>query len=249
MENRPTLEEIKEYFKGAEECASVQGTKFKNKEAYWNDLYLDTCEGVTSAYIKHGSFEVWNSWQGYAKILSYKEPKEKTYKITKEQILELDITLHKERVDYLLKEWFPEAFKTELVVGKWYWRYGKRELAVWNEGKLTYGFNSSFQFLEHYSFTDIDADPTEATNQEVEEALKGHAISVFKDSKAIDNSNISSLGGVYKISDKLTYKYWELNNMFTIDDVCVFKDGIWAVPFVATYTKQEAEDKFNIKIV
>jgi hypothetical protein len=41
-------------------------------------------------------------------------------KITREQVLGLKNTMHKDRVDFLLKEWFPKAFKPILQVGKWY---------------------------------------------------------------------------------------------------------------------------------
>lgn len=44
----------------------------------------------------------------------------KNYSITKQQVLQLENFILKENVNKNLRIWFPDAFKKELEVGKWY---------------------------------------------------------------------------------------------------------------------------------
>lgn len=56
---------------------------------------------------------LWSKEKGYAKILSYKEPKEETFQITKEQI-ELLVDVSK-NAELRLKEWFPKVFEITTI--------------------------------------------------------------------------------------------------------------------------------------
>ena len=71
MENKkPTLEEVKEYFKNAKEVREIGYDKifFINWENVYLSEYENWCleDGKTIRYI-------WNEKKGYAEIISYKE--------------------------------------------------------------------------------------------------------------------------------------------------------------------------------
>lgn len=190
-------------------------------------------------------------WDGelskYAKILSYKKVKEETFLITKEQILEL----HKNscaNLKYDIEQLFPSAFKEEkkeLVVGKWYWRCD--ELAVWNGGKHTYGFNRDGSWLEDMCFSVI-TNPIEATPKEVEEALIKEAVKRgFKEGVCVKNHQGTN---VLK-SLKIVYTNEYNDGIYTENQdpgVWIFINGVWS-DIIPTLTKQQAEEKLNCKII
>lgn len=248
----PKNKEVVKYFENAKEIESEMGAKVViDKDTF---KFLKQVKGLCSNWIHNGKYVFWSSDFGYAKILSYKEPKERKYKITKAQLEKL----HRQGNDYTkfdIEYLFSEVFETKLVefnkwvvtpdFPKWIVKYDK-------DNDSFYGLNINGECFH----ADLDnrnpnqiCDVRYATEQEVTEALTKEAVNIFKNTQSIDNSNICSLGGVYKISDKLTYKYWPSNNMFTIDEVCVFKDGVWAIPVIPTITIQEAEAKLNCKII
>lgn len=245
----PTLEEVKEYFKDADKIQSIIGRKFKNDGKFRGSKYA--MDGDTSIYAKNGKYEVWNQLRGYAKILSYKEPKEKTYKITREQIYKLFNTYGNDKND-LLKKYFSEVFETKLEVGKWY-KY-KTNYFNWImcytgiDGK-NFGFNTSGTFGTDFEM-DLKTEWKEATEQEVEEALTKEAV---KRGLVIGSyASFGTIKEVRKITDEII---WNERHKCLSSGKNVLMDSkaVW-VESVPTLTKQEAEAKLkeigvNAKIV
>jgi len=101
---KPTLEEVKEYFENAQTIESNFGKIIKN--IYTLKYGKKDSKGI---YANEGDAQVWHPEKGFAKILTYK-PKQHT----------LSESFIKENADKTLKEVFPEVFKVELEVGKYY---------------------------------------------------------------------------------------------------------------------------------
>lgn len=264
----PTLEEVKEYFKDADKIQSLMGRKFKNDGKFRGSKYA--MDGDTSIYAKNGKYEVWNQLRGYAKILSYKEPKEKTYKITREQIKEVYGYCNSTELQNTVKRWFPEVFETKLTVGKWYkktWKDGDIDLfpvyeIVQNGNILDKGnyfrnrelLNKADSYGNISCLTDSRVVITEATEQEVTEALIKEAVKRgFKEGVYGNNSLVRD----DKFKDYLLEKgyfeylndtlYWSLGDEKETRRPIFFK-GQWA-EIIPTLTKQEAEAKLNCKII
>jgi hypothetical protein len=168
---------------------------------------------------------------------------EPTYTITKEQILELEngFTLPK------LKQWFPDVFEVKLEAGKWYWR-DEDELAVYNNGKSTYGFLKGFFICDMLFSFGIGR---KATEQEVFKALKNEAVKRgFVEGVYIKKSGINK--DFNHLNKPISGKFYLNKIDFTLDSDngfgYIFKNGKWA-EIIPTITKKEAEDKLNCKIV
>jgi hypothetical protein len=174
------------------------------------------------------------------------------FKITKEQIIELKTTLHKERVDYLLNEYFPDAFKTELEVGKWYKDKQSKllyfTLEIKDENNINaYGFDCHGIYtiatkLYEWGTTQYF---TEATDKEVETALINEAKKRGLKEGIHFSSPINKFN--YK-TDNNVYTYQTESNRLFLSDYSIFDSGIWAT-IIPTMTKAEAEAKLNCKIV
>lgn len=162
---------------------------------------------------------------------------ENKYTITKEQLRQL--------TDPVVKEWFPEVFKTDLEVGKWYFQTDSKALINFQGGKSGYGFcaNGNWNDLSNYwSFKEYRHEWREATKQEVFETLKNEAVRRgFKEEfyfKCLKNGNIISCDGLFGFSKNTLYS----------NRGVVFYNGQWA-EIIPTLTKEEAEEKFNVKII
>lgn len=94
------------------------------------------------------------------------------YEITKEQILEMASWGNPYNLEQV-QEWFPEAFNTELEVGKWY--KGTKTFFLVNyqsDNMENYGFWEDQRFRNDLSFGSFWSNQcVEATPQEVETAL------------------------------------------------------------------------------
>jgi len=232
---KPSLEEVKEYFKDAEIVEDKDGdiANFNNLDErgiheYEGDFYVydNDKENVI----------LWDNKKGYAKILTYKTPK---FEITKEQILYIE----KASLSYVsseIKQWFPEVFKKELVVGSWYnsLKHPKQLIFVVDFKDVQrikgYGFDTRGNWeRDNNEFSwglPSDGDYTESTPQEVEAALireakkRGYKENVLMKSMVFDN-DVYLIKGEYKsVDDDFYFIGEELKwNGFTI-----FKDGIWA---------------------
>jgi len=176
------------------------------------------------------------------------------YEISKQQINTLNKTRSSE-VDKYLKNWFPEAFKNELELRKWYVCKQDKQLFLCLETKEKgrYGFDSEGWYNTNGSNLGFSFDRWElATPQEAETALICEAKKRgFEEGAYCNNSNIHE----YKVKNnqlKDGHFKFEKNclNWHEIDDIwyCVFKDGKFAT-IIETITKEEAEKILNKKIV
>ena len=103
------------------------------------------------------------------------------YKITKEQILET-IRTGTDVTKRYFKEIIPEAFKTELEVGKWYKMKGVIHFLCNFNGNIgnngnSYGFNLNGEWMDnsmcfHNSDTYVEATPEEVESALINEAKK-----------------------------------------------------------------------------
>ena len=181
------------------------------------------------------------------------------YSLTKDQLRQL--------TDPKVKEWFPEVFKVNLEVGKWYnriWKDGDRDLFLISDfidNKFFIGefFRNNERIEEGvgYRFKNEKDEryfQFEATNEEVFEALKIEAVRrgfvegvritpMFYNGKDYyPDKNI--------ISRPLNFKL--KGNVFVVDggndEYRIFVNGKWAT-LVKTITKSEAEKLLNKKII
>lgn len=183
------------------------------------------------------------------------EPKEETFVISMEQI---DCLCDKnEVIQKLMREWFPSAFvedKKELVLefGKWY----KSGRSIFNhqESKNSYGFRlGKWQdgnwLTEKEYFIEVIS---EATKEEVEEALKNEAVKRgFKEHtfiKDLFEPNCGSLKQGYDKNECSDEDFQITEFGLFIGNLCVFHKGKWA-EIIPTITKSEAEQKLNCKII
>ena len=98
------------------------------------------------------------------------------YTITKEQILKLANKAEQGCTSVIesdLKNWFPEAFKKELEIGKWYKGIGRNFLVNYQgDDDTNYGFWGNLPFKNDIHFGQYWVDECrEATPEEVEVAL------------------------------------------------------------------------------
>ena len=186
----------------------------------------------------------------------------KEFKITKEQILELKNTLHKERVDYLLNEYFPDAFRTTLEVNKWYKDNNSKLLYFILEIKdvkniNAYGFDARGNYCESksdYEWGTPDS-YTEANNKEVETALineakkRGFLKGIYFDNSILKDEDF---GHGNQIKKEVHFSECDNGTIWCHSEIGynrqLFRNGIWAT-IIPTITKQEAEEKLNCKIV
>lgn len=248
----PKKKEVVKYFKDAKEVAclydkephdiSDQNMNISRFEKEW---WLDTSED------RRVNIQLWTPDKGYAKILSYKEPKEKTYKITREQVKQLKHNAFHENNQLVvadLKNWFPEVFETKLTVGKWYKFVDNK----YNDflGRVTklekdrfwyYGFNTGGTYREsdYYGINEV---LREATHQEVTEALTKEVKKRYKAGDYVEKihrfSNKYITGNNPGIVVDSDYKVW-------YGGCVVFKDGKFA-EIIPTLTIQEAEEKLKV---
>lgn len=259
---QPSLEEVKEYFKNAKtvQCicmcdgGSVDITENIETDihefngGYWIDL-------ESEHYIPKG-VKLWGNGH-WAKILTYKE---KTFSITESQIKELS----KQNcvIEEILKEWFPEAFESEvkslpkdysgwcrcLGIGNEKW-IGYFEKGIFRYGIGCYGYwfvnngkKHNFKIPENYYI--------EATEQEVFESLKNEAVKRYlipgkKENPLYWKNAIT--GFTCSSSNQHQLYSFKDNNLFLANG-CIFADGKWS-QIIETITLSEAEQQLKKKII
>ena len=161
------------------------------------------------------------------------------YKITKEQILAIE-KVGGADVSLYLKETFPEVFKTELEVGKWYKMKGDTHFLCNFNGNIgnngnSYGFNLKGEWMDnsmcfHNSDTYVEATPEEVETALVNEAKKrGFEVGVkFENMNNKFIQTIISKPYFSEISNTLHVKSpkedWDKGN----SNPCIFNNGTWA---------------------
>lgn len=179
----------------------------------------------------------------------------KEFKITKEQIVELSKTKHGKRK---LKEWFPDAFKTDLEVGKWIKDNNQPKWLVFYTGIKNYGFDGGGNWFENITQVKPLNLKSEyyATNQEVEEALINEAKKRgFKEGVYINRTQ--EMLNFYN-SESVSLKVLIMNNRFNfdpeynsllIDGRVIFIKGKWATIIPKKkMTKEQIENELGYKI-
>lgn len=161
----------------------------------------------------------------------------KKFKITKQQILQLINCSNKIKVDYRLKEWFPQAFEIELEIGKWY-KHNRFLLYIIDETHW-YGFDVSGAWNDYATYEDLmtDKDLLPATDKEVETALIAEAKKL-----KLSPKNIRNISCVCGFSNSKTQEYYtkeaeyffesDINKLWLVGgsflDICIFDNGKWA---------------------
>jgi len=240
---KPTLEEVKEYFKDAEIVESIYGTQGipTGNFHFENDCYF--CETENGTYLA-----LWKERKGYAKILTYKNPK---FEITKEQVLELHRHGH-DLTRTQLEGVFPEVFKKPFTGwAKDTCCCNKLWITYFENGLMKYGIDSrGYWFIKEnpvFEFSESDTHK-EATPQEVEDALIGEA----KKRGFVNGAFFNDLH--YKsFSGKVDIVRWEEDSQdLRSGGYCIFHNGIWATiiqPKKMTQSEIEKELGYKIDIV
>lgn len=161
----------------------------------------------------------------------------KNYTITKGQILEIHdrTSVHNQEQ---LEKWFPDAFKTELEVGKWYKRPHNSALFCVTEVLLNlenhygiYGFDNIGNWMKDNSKTFWDKD-VEATPEEVEAALineakkRGYKGGIkLSPLESCSNAIDTEKEDVYSYIPKVSHY---VGNRLQLNGTGIYQDGKWA---------------------
>jgi hypothetical protein len=182
--------------------------------------------------------------------------------ISKEQVLDLYKVKSNFYVDEKLQEWFPEAFKVDLEVGKWYYHDKSKSIVNYQGGSTGYGFSalknwSPLNYNISWSFKTLTHEWRLATTEERESALieeakkrgykKGLLIQdIYNGNSAEDLVNVSSdLFDYESIKAGVNQGKMALRDS---DGSIIFYDGVWA-EIIKTFSKEEAEKLLGGKII
>lgn len=167
------------------------------------------------------------------------------YEITKKQLemIEADGCTY-------VREWFPECFKKELIVGKWYKK--QTNMCDWlmnyqGNTNISYGFNSLKKYSNEYLMEDANG-WKEATSQEVETALICEAKKRGFEEGVQFNSCVSDYVGTCNGD----FRYDLRSNKVFSNGTCVFSNGEFATiiqPEKMTLEQIEKELGRKIQIV
>ena len=157
----------------------------------------------------------------------------KTFELTQEQI---DRLAEKKHAKKLLQEFVPEAFKTELEVGRWYrlkdnpgilalydcFKHHRPYAYIFNE-------NGNYEYRVEFSLFELPTYWELATEEEVREAL-------INEAKKRGFNNIGNLkikntfggisNGFVTITNDFYYDY--KGNTLRLDGAVIFNNGVWA---------------------
>ena len=157
----------------------------------------------------------------------------KTFELTQEQI---DRLAEKKHAKKLLQEFVPEAFKTELEVGRWYRLKGNPEiLALYDCFKhhrpyaYIFNENGNYEYRVEFSLFELPTYWELATEEEVREAL-------INEAKKRGFNNIGNLkikntfggisNGFVTLTNNFYYDY--KGNTLRLDGALIFNNGVWA---------------------
>jgi hypothetical protein len=160
------------------------------------------------------------------------------YGITKDQILVIHEVTNSWGQDRL-KKWFPECFEVDFKVNDWYMI--KEDYLLLYKGD----FKGITTKGDVWIFDKYHEDNSrKATTQEIQTALTNEALKRgFKDKVCF-----IPLNGKKPVTRNGNYfGYSEDDNKLLYCNYVIFEKGIWAT-IIPSYTIQEAEDTFKIKI-
>jgi hypothetical protein len=263
---KPSLTEVKEYFKNAKEVKGTIGiytdiiSSIKSDEIY----YSENGKGYYIEDSNHnGDFCVYCcELNEYAKIISYKE--EETLPIKKSTLLQL--AENNSFSESIIKKEFPQLFENELEVGKWYFvkHETSNDALIFLQSKdvtSTYGFNHVLEYTNTYSNYLLHGKYKKdiirkATEQEVFEALKNEAIKRgFKEGAYIHRPFWNDLKDCIIDKDNfpedMDYFYDFRQDYFEVKGFVVYSKGQWAeiLPQPKQLTISEIEKILGYKIL
>lgn len=231
------LAEVKKYFENVE---FVETTTFKEKrkvnlKSLWIDEEGDIwCTEKETGY----KFFIWNTRDGFAKILTTKEP---SFSITKDQLRQL--------TDPKIKEWFPEVFELPKDFTGWVKTKGelnKKWICYFENGFQKYGVDSNENWFIQNIEVRLNGNEFEVAEQEVFEALKNEAVKrgyAKGNFKCIEGWNSDNFGEFHldRVGKLISAPFREGGKV-------LFYKGTWAT-ITPTITKSEAEKLLNKKII
>src|SRR6478736_4166053 len=144
MEKRPTLEEVKEYFKDAKTIEGIYGNSKYEVNTVKLGVHFDKYNYRQNEDSEGRELLIWEEKAGYAKIITYKD---NDMKITKFQIQELD------KGNTTVRVLFPDVFEKPFSLNKWYKSKNHPLMLIYptdetKEGHLFgYGFNNYGSFI------------------------------------------------------------------------------------------------------
>jgi len=226
---KPSLKEVKEYFKNAKEVKGNIGiytdiiSTIKAKKIYYDEYgqgyYIEDSNG-------NGDFCVYCcELNKYAEIISYKE---ETLPIPKSVLLQL--AENNSFSESIIKKEFPQLFDSELEVGKWYKIPNTKAIIKClskpdESGKFEcYGFDVDGEyFVDGNTYTDNKYEP--ATEQEVFEALKNEAVKRgFKEGVTFTPTNAR-----YNVKRNGNNFGFDINeNRLLYCNYSIFNNGTWS---------------------
>jgi len=226
----PSLKEVKEYFKDAKEVRFCNSTVIG--ELTTMNFKRNGCGGINEYDFSDKDLVTYHAYHcvysdgNYAEIISYKT---KTYTVDETFIKEAYESACPTWKDKL-KEKFPNAFKSELEVNRWYWLIldSKHDLIYVKsieDFKVNYYgfFNGKW---ENGDWANVNNNFKLATEQEVFEALKNEANKRgFKEGnyKCLDLPNYTE-----KAIDSYFYDEGKLFKGKPNSANVVFDNGTWA---------------------
>jgi len=253
--DKPTLKEVKEYFKNAKEVRSMH---FENITFEFDIESISELDKGFQYFIIDKNGDSRNLYfQGkYAEIISYKEP---LYQLTAKEVV------HAYENPQWLKDTFKECFETELEVGKYnlidcgQFKYKFFIEKIEKNVIYGYGFDEKDIYYESSDLCNVNDVLSHRllTESEIKEALVKEAIKI-----GLTPENLKYIKCLVGFSEDLNQRYYKtdakfhfephLNKLWLMDgsylSICIFQNGTWA-EILPTYTIPEAESKFNIKIV
>jgi len=182
----------------------------------------------------------------------------KNYEITKERIQYL--SGYNLCVKEHLQNWFPDAFKEELEVGKWYINKVLKECFIFleNNNFKRYGFDSHGWYSTNDTLYDKTTEYwTLATPKEIETTLINEA-KKRGFVKGAKTKGLAMYGGNLSLDVCLQnnsgYSYCNIGNILYAnlkkgENAVIFKNGQWAEIIKPTeVTLQQIADAFNIDV-
>ena len=168
----------------------------------------------------------------------------KDFTITKEQIKTLsDRSI---QLSIIMTEWFPEAFKKEIEIGKWYvYPQCPKFITFIKEDFRRYGIGIHGAWFDNSDKINDANGYVEATQQEIQKYLNIEAVK-----RDLIHGNYAEFGtnkDVRKITSD-QYFYDSNINVLLLGSDGIFDNGVWAT-LIETKTKSEAEKELNCKII
>jgi len=230
---KPTIEEVKQYFKNAKEVRCVSDKKVYD---ITKNITKDIYQFLNSFWIDKDNKDIllygygYNDKKEYAEIISYKE---ETLPIKKSVLLQL--AENNSFSESIIKKEFPQLFESELEVGKWYKSNKKyfKSIIFITEIKQCQGYRKVFYYgivngdfkTDYFASEDIEKNLNLSEEQEVFEALTNEAVKRgFK-----EGINVKAPKGTTGIiTDNFSHEFRVESNKFYFHNMCVFDNGTWA---------------------